>query len=246
MGLFFLQSCTVEQETHFNKDMSGSTSTVIDLTEIMSMASAFGGESEETDEFMQFIETGEFPDSLSQGLDSVIMLMEDAGMKNFTLEPEKGKGLRMSFDFDDIEVLSGAKLMDVLSQELGDSEEMPEEFMSMMQGTSGFEWDGKWLELDMGAGTYQAMMDEMMNDPEMEGASNEEMQASMDMVMAMFGSSMTYKQTYTFARKVKEVESPFPYTKGKKSVTMEMNLGDVMEVLKEGDPEKSKIRIRLR
>jgi len=246
-ALFFFQSCSVESETHFNKNMSGSTVSYMDMSELIDMAGSFGGEDAEMDELKALFSGEALPDSMQTVLDSVSMLMKEAGLHNFEMGGYDGKGFKISFDFDDLDALNGNEFMNMMADEMGEGEEMPTEMMSLGQGASNFSWDGKWLEFSPGGDSFDSMMAEMKNeagDGEDEEVSQEEFEAGLDMMMGMFGSSMSFKQKYTFARKVKEVESPIDYVAGKKEVIFTYNLSDIMKLMKE--EEDSKIRIRLK
>jgi len=237
--LFVFQSCSIDSETHFNKDMSGNTVSYLDLTDYLSFVQSFGATDDDIEELTVLFSGNELPDSLQTEVDSLTKSMKEAGLKNFKMEGYDGKGVKISFDFDNLKKLEGSPLIGDMIGEINPESILPVEMFSIGPGGTNYSWDGKWLEFSPTGGSLDNLLKEMKNGE----VSTDEFDSSLSMIRK-FGSNISFKQKYTFSRKVKEVESPIQYIAGKKEVTFIYNLSDMMKLIADGEDESIKIRLK--
>lgn len=235
--LFF--SCAIETTTHFNKDYSGDVQMAINMSDVMgfmgSMAEENEGGSPLDSLFMAFES-----DSMKMAMDSINHALEESGISNFTMGQVDSTSIGINFDFANLEAISNTDFLRELQQKFGADEDM-----SMMDYSGGkVSLDGKWLTIDVGGGTYEEMLNEMMASEDGEEISKEEAEMSLSMMKGMMSEMFQIKQVYTFDRKVKEVVSPLEYESDKHSVTIEYDYGDLFEILEKEGEVLLKVRLK--
>lgn len=95
--LFTISSCTITQEYHFNRNLSGTASTTIDMTALV--------------EFMKSMDTTESVqslDTLDKNFEEMAKQLKEVGAKNveFGWKVDKKSILYIKYDFDNIESLN--------------------------------------------------------------------------------------------------------------------------------------------
>jgi len=251
---FSFFSCEINTETHFNKDFSGSSSTTIDLSEMMGLLGSFAEEGEENDLdslFMFFDGSAQDPE-MTQSLDSMKLVLEEAGMENFAFDRAGEYGLTMSFDFDDYTVLNQGDTFTALMENLNLGDSMEEDSSNPFDSMSSnmhIERDGRWLIIDfMGGMNYDEFLADVQ--AEMDEAAKMEngdvgltAEQSLEMGLGMMGSMYSISQTFSFDKKIKDIESTLPYTQSKKKVTLSYSISDLFDTLKEENEAVLKVKL---
>ena len=250
-------SCTIESSMHFNKDFSGTSTSSFDLSEMKSFASAFSEEGEDSsmDSLQMMLSEETMPDSVRMQLDSMKMMMDAVGFKDFTITPVDN-AIQMSYSFDDLSVFEQGNISERIEEEFGEDawKDMSDEDFSTLLQTSSVSKKGKWLTFDLttAMGDFTEKMKEDLNsyddedmtdeEKEAEDASEEFAAAMMEGMLGMF----ELNQTYTFDRKIKEIECPLPYTSDKHSITLDFTMGDLIGVMKDSGGEKVEMKVKLK
>lgn len=262
-SIISLQSCQIDAVTHFNKDYSGTSSTTIDLSQLIDFASSFGEEDGDADMesldsiFMMFDGSVE-NDSIRMFMDSLKTVFHDAGMKNFNFSKDGDYGLKASFDFDNLDVFDGQDLMSKIGESLSGSDmgdEIGDDMFGSMPAQSTISRNGKWMIIDLFGMSYDEFKEQMVAEMKAEQEAlgeevdEEEMdiESTVDMalgMMGMMGDMYEFNSTYSFDRKVKDVECPLPFTSDKHSVTISYSLSDVLESLKEEGSVQLRIKLK--
>jgi len=198
--------------------------------------------------------TGSDADSLAIKMDSLKLVMSEAGLNNFEIQRDGEYGLNMTYDFDDLSVFNGeditAKITEAFSKQ-GSSNAPGDLFGSQASPMGGpaVRREGKWLIIDHAGGMnyddfQQAMKDGAGDEDIIDGELEEE---SMEMAMGMMdmmGSMITYESTYSFDRSIKEIETKIPHVQNGNSIKVSLDMGTMMEMLKEG--ESLELRVKLK
>lgn len=265
--LFAFTSCTIESTTHFNKNDSGTVSMTVDMSEIMGFAGSLDDSAESggnpMDSLFMFLEgkgEGVEADSMAMMLDSIQLVMAEAGLNNFNFSRDGEMGLNMSYDFDDLSVFDGEEVASKLTKAFGSDNQtgMGSELFGASQGSfmngATVTRQGKWLIIDhSGGNSWDEFMNEMkeeaktnaeesewsegdVNDDDLEGMANG--------MIDMMGTMFNYESTYSFDRKIKEIETKLPHTVDGNSITLSYSLAHLMELWEEG--ESLELRVKLK
>jgi|GEM_PF-4567285 len=236
-----LTSCSVENETYFNKDFSGTASTVVDLSEMMDMMSSFGAPDDTNmmDSLYIMMNSQKYKDSLADTMTEVNEELAKKGITGFDIGmPEKGK-LKTNFTFDSLDALSQMDLGESFKSMSTDQDELGP-MLDASNSSTHYEFDGKWLHITWASADLDGMMSDMEEEEEGMGGMSESPSADdMDGMMSMFGASMKVEDTMHFKKKIKEVKTDLEYTKTKKSITLEYSLTEMMNVEENAGPAVS-------
>ena len=239
--LFFFTSCSFETTTHFNKDFSGETSTIIDLSNMAGFANMLqdekGGKNE-LDSLFHFIDGKGIHDSIRNQIDTAKMLLHDAGMKNMQVMREGEESIKISYSFDDLSVFDTKKMSENLNnsiQQFDKSTEGTTELLDFLN-TQSIHKEGKWLIIDIGGSTIDSLKEDL-KDENIDDAMMPSMLQSM-------GDMFKTKSTFTFDRKVKQVISPFDYVSDKHKVIINYTMKDVFQLIKDGEPVELRVKLR--
>ncbi len=239
----FISSCTIDTETHFNKNYSGSQVVSIDLQSFMEMMSSFGdGESADMDDMMNRLNDPDYADSLRMMEDSMSILFAGTGAENFSIAMSDEGVMSLGYDFASLETFQKIKQRSAeLTKKQGQS---ADGFSNMMSGLIGgdFSRKGKWLSIPFGE---DGMLDDMKNAmPGGTGMSGDDMEDNLGMMEGLMGSSIMFRNTYTFDRQIKKVKGDVPYIQDGNKLTVEYALSDMMKWMKEGADPIVKVKLK--
>jgi len=246
IGLFCLQSCTMETAVHFNEDESGSQILSVNMGDLMDMASSFGGgQSNEMEDVMSRFNAPEFADSLRMAEDSLTKLFAGTGADNFTLAFGEDGGISMGFDFADIETFDRiAKRSAEMENDLPGAANGLGGMSSMLSGMIGgkFMKKGKWLTIPFSQD--QSLDDLMGNMPDNGEMSGQEMNDMMGMMEGFMGESIMFKYIYTFDKSIKKIKGDVPYTLDGNQLTVEYSLSDMIKWSEDDTDTDLKIKLK--
>ena len=218
VGMLWLgESCSVATTVHFNKDFSGSYTSVMDMSEFIGMAASFDttGASDPNEMIAQMRHT---MDSLNLGE----LYNGMSGIRDAAVEVTDDGQISFAFKFDNVEALNASfKTMeenaDNRGEELTSDQIMPTDFLS--GGKQSFTRQKKTL-------TYSFSSDGEAS--ELLGAEGED-SGNLDMVSSM----VDYTMEFTFDRKIKssDVQGVDVIEKTAHSIKTRVDLG---KMLKEG------------
>ncbi len=181
------QSCNIATSIHFNKDYSGTYTSLIDLSDLISMASMF--DTTGTMDQNQMIE--QMRDSM-ESLNLVDMYNNLSGIEDANVEVSDEGAISIAFKFDNLEALSASfKSLENTAGQMNSGEgamEMnPADFLG---GDHVFKKEGKTLSYSLASegGLGEGLMGEEGGD------------------MDMFTSMIDYTIDLSFDRKVKSVD----------------------------------------
>lgn len=208
--LSLLVSCSIETETHFNKDFSGSQLVSVDMAEFMSMAAMMG---EEGAEMAKMYNDPELADSMAALGKQFQELFQNTGASNVNISMTEEGVIKSGFEFADIETF--AKM-----EEKG-KENNESEYGSLFTAMPGAfpKRVGKTL-------TFDLMNTEMVTylmAPEEGEAEDEETQ---EMMQSIMGESVRFKNTYTFDGKIASVKCALPIVRDDNKIVVEYSLAD--------------------
>lgn len=240
-GLLSLASCSIKEEIHFNKDLSGRMTYSIDLGGMMGMMQGMGNALDSTKE-----DTKLKPEMMTGLFDEVGTL---EGISNFKSNATEGE-ISLSFDFKDLDALNrvynrlsksknldklggGGNFMPGLPPD-GDSTQTSVETEPAVEDTKPqtpfvfFAREGKDL---------------VFRRPKMDGESADmkNMDSQMEMLKGM-GDMLKVETVFTFDRKIKKADAKDLEVVDKSDKSLKMRLS-LQSLRKETQPE---VRIRLK
>lgn len=183
---WLLQSCNIATTIHFNKDYSGSYTTVLDLSDLISMASMM----DTTGSMDQNAMIGQMRDSL-ETLQLAEMYNNLSGIHDASVDVSDEGAITIGFKFDNLESLSASfKSLENSAEQMGSGGSMDMNPAALLGGDHLFKKEGKTLSYSMSS----------------EGGLGEGLGGGEEGDMDMMTSMIDYTVDLSFDRKVLSVD----------------------------------------
>lgn len=228
LAAVFFSSCTIQQHIQFNKRLSGTATTTIDMSMLMAlMPKKTPGDTSKKQPGMPDIDMSGLMDSLKKG-PQMDKLKDIKGISNFQYKMDKEtKKMTFSYDFKNLDALNQAMAEGGTSNpsalmDKGMPGAKPKK--NKNKGFKYFEKKGRYL-------IYRMPKNDMPND----------MGKNMQENPMMSGDMLKFEFKLSFARKIKKVETKNAIFKSDKSIEYKTS---IQEMMKQKDPVEIKIKYR--
>lgn len=229
-------SCTIETNTHFEKDYSGSLQTEVDFNNSRTfLKNMFGDEGEKMiDSMVVMLKQQNESGGMNSQFAELGEELAKKGIQNLKMNATDADGLFFSFDFDNIKAISDMSLDKALTEDIGLAKSDVDR-KGQMNSNDLITVNGKWMTIDFSADGVSELAKEM------EG---EEQIGMLEQFQELFGNQIIIKQSYSFARKIKKVETPFEYKMDKNKITIQYTTLDILNMVKKGEKPILKIKLK--
>ena len=220
----WMSSCSIQQHVHFNRNLSGSVTTTIDISMLKTLMSQMQGDSTMNAPGMPNMDT--MMDSISKSPE-MDKIKEIKGISNVKMKVDKKTSMiTMSYDFKNIDALNRAMTqggtgspgggLGMMSQQMPQSQ-VPKDFKY-------FTKKGRYITFKMPDSKLPKEMEEGMKQNPM-----------------MSGDMMRFEYKISFARKIKKVDTKNNIFKSDNYIEYKTNFQELMQ-----DPKPVEVKIKYR
>lgn len=229
-----LSSCTVETNTHFKKDYSGSMQTNVDFAGSRSFfKTMLGDEGEKMIDSMVVMLKKQNSGKSHESINQIKKQFAKKGVHKFNIEVPTDNQISFSFDFDNIEAITEMSLDKALTDNVGLAKSEVEG-RGQLNTKDLITVDGKWMTIDFSADGIKEFAQEM------EGGKT----GMYEQLQQIIGDKVVMKQSYSFDRKIKKVITPFDYQLENKKITIKYTTIDILDMLKKEEKPILKIKLK--
>lgn len=230
-----LSSCTVESNTHFKKDYSGSIETRMDFANSRSFLKNMLGKEGEAmiDSMVLALKQKQLGEEGESQFDHLKEEFAKKGVHQFHVSAPTDNEILLSFDFDNIQAISEMSLDKALTENVG-LEKSDVEGQGQFDTKDVITVNGKWMTIDFSGDGVKEFAQEMQGG---ETGMYEQFQQ-------ILGNQVVIKQTYSFDRKIKKVVTPFDYQLEKNKISIDYTTLDILNMLKDGEKPILKIKLK--
>ncbi|WP_299456275.1 hypothetical protein [uncultured Microscilla sp.] len=224
----FFSSCTIQQHIQFNKNLSGTVTSTIDMSMLMAlMPKTTPGDSSTTKPKSSMPDMSMLMDSLKKG-PQMDKLKDIKGISNFTYNMDKEtKKMTFSYDFKNLDALNKALAQGgtsnpgaLMGKNMPGSKPTP----AKNKDFKYFVKKGRYI-------TYKMPKNDMPDD----------MGKNMQENPMMSGDMVKFEFKISFARKIKKVKTKSAIFKSDNYIEYKTN---IQEMMKQKDPVEIKIKYR--
>lgn len=224
----FFSSCTIQQHIQFNKNLSGTATTTIDMSMLMAlMPKKTPGDTSKKQPGMPDIDMSGLMDSLQKG-PQMDKMKDIKGISNFQYKMDKDtKKMTFSYDFKNLDALNRAMAEGGTSNPgalMGKGMPGAAPKKDKNKGFKYFEKKGRYL-------VYRIPKNDMPKD----------MGKNMQENPMMSGDMMKFEFKLSFAKKIKKVKTKTAIFKSDKYVEYKTS---IQEMMKQKDPVEIRIKYR--